>query len=282
MSEWQELSNESLWRKLAVGVWGSPSEPVMTTRIRVRADALIEYVEALDAAVDERVTPTAVFVRALAAFFDRHPDLNVGMVRNRVVRRSSIDIFCQVAIPGEGDGGSDLSGVKIEDCEDLDVVQIAGLLDESVGDVRRDGANDVGWFRQLLDVAPDVLKPLLVRSVGWVYYELPVDWEQFGLPADPFGSAMVSNIGSFGLERAYAPLVPVSRAPLVVLPGAINDAPVAEQGAAVVRPVLDVCCTADHRCYDGVHGSRFVRELREMLEEPAEHFIRPADAGGES
>ncbi|MFW5968019.1 MAG: 2-oxo acid dehydrogenase subunit E2 [Persicimonas sp.] len=86
---------------------------------------------------------------------------------------------------------------------------------------------------------------------------------------------MVSSIAQFVVEQAFAPLVPASRCPLVVIPGKIREAPVVKDGELAVGKMLTVSCTADHRCYDGAQGGRFVREMKEMLANPREHFPSP-------
>ena len=53
----------------------------------------------------------------------------------------------------------------------------------------------------------------------------------FGQPAHPLGSLMVTNIGSFGLDEGYVAQVPLARTPLYVCVGAVQDAPMAVDGA---------------------------------------------------
>jgi len=86
---------------------------------------------------------------------------------------------------------------------------------------------------------------------------------------DEFGSAMVTNVGMFGLAQAYAPLVPFSRTPLVVLVGEVHEKPVAEAGRAVVRPVMTLGVTFDHRFMDGWHGGAMAQLFRAYIEDPA-------------
>jgi pyruvate dehydrogenase E2 component (dihydrolipoamide acetyltransferase) len=73
----------------------------------------------------------------------------------------------------------------------------------------------------------------------------------------------------FGLAQAHAPLVPFSRTPLVVLVGEVQDKPVAEAGRVVVRPVMTLGVTFDHRFMDGYHGGAMAQLFRAYLEDPA-------------
>ena len=44
--------------------------------------------------------------------------------------------------------------------------------------------------------------------------------------------------------------------------------PVARNGAVVVRPIMQLTLSADHRIVDGAAAARFLAALRERLEEP--------------
>ena len=112
-----------------------------------------------------------------------------------------------------------------------------------------------------------MLGPFL-RLISYLIYDLDLDLSRFGVVKDEFGSAMVSNVGTFGLVHACAPLVPFSRTPLVVLVGEVQDKPVAEGGRVVVRPVMTLGVTFDHRFMDGSQGGAMAQLFRKYLEDP--------------
>ncbi|MDP6933541.1 MAG: 2-oxo acid dehydrogenase subunit E2, partial [Myxococcota bacterium] len=107
-----------------------------------------------------------------------------------------------------------------------------------------------------------------LKLISFLQYELNIDTTRIGVPRDPFGSALVSSVGMLGIGTAYAPFFPLSRAPLVVLVGATEDRVVAEGGEPVVRKVLTLNATCDHRVIDGFHGAVIAREVKELLEHP--------------
>ena len=93
-----------------------------------------------------------------------------------------------------------------------------------------------------------------------------------GMPEDAFGSAILTNVGTLGLDTAYVPLVPYSRVPILLAPGAVKDAPVVDNGQVVAGKVMNVNATFDHRFIDGFHASVLSSTLREMMEDPFAHF----------
>jgi pyruvate dehydrogenase E2 component (dihydrolipoamide acetyltransferase) len=80
------------------------------------------------------------------------------------------------------------------------------------------------------------------------------------------GTFTLSAMGMFGLETFTAIINQPENAILAV--GAIIDKPVVVAGEIVVRPMMTVNLTYDHRAIDGAEAGKFMRTLKEMLEEP--------------
>jgi len=80
------------------------------------------------------------------------------------------------------------------------------------------------------------------------------------------GTFTISNLGMYGVEQFIAVLNPPQVAILAV--GAIEEQPVVEDGELVVRPLMSLTLTCDHRAVDGSNASEFLRELKTLLEEP--------------
>jgi pyruvate dehydrogenase E2 component (dihydrolipoamide acetyltransferase) len=81
------------------------------------------------------------------------------------------------------------------------------------------------------------------------------------------GTFTISNLGMFGIEQFVAVLNPPQAAILAV--GATEDRPVVVEGDVVVRPLMTMTLTVDHRAVDGAEGADFLRTVKQFLEEPA-------------
>jgi pyruvate dehydrogenase E2 component (dihydrolipoamide acetyltransferase) len=81
------------------------------------------------------------------------------------------------------------------------------------------------------------------------------------------GTFTISNLGMFGIEQFVAVINPPQAAILAV--GATVDTPVAHDGQVVVRPMLTMTLTVDHRAVDGAAGADFLRTVKQFVEEPA-------------
>ena len=81
------------------------------------------------------------------------------------------------------------------------------------------------------------------------------------------GTFTISNLGMFGIEQFVAVINPPQAAILAV--GATVDTPVARDGEVVVRPIMTMTLTVDHRAVDGAAGADFLRTVKQFLEDPA-------------
>jgi pyruvate dehydrogenase E2 component (dihydrolipoamide acetyltransferase) len=80
------------------------------------------------------------------------------------------------------------------------------------------------------------------------------------------GTFTISNLGMFRVESFTAVLNPPQAA--IVAVGATEEKPVALGGEVVVRPILTLTATFDHRAVDGAPAAEFLQTVKELLEEP--------------
>jgi len=80
------------------------------------------------------------------------------------------------------------------------------------------------------------------------------------------GTFTISNLGMYGVEQFVAVLNPPQAAILAV--GTVEERPVAREGELVVRPMMTMTLTSDHRALDGATASDFLRTVKSFLEEP--------------
>ena len=87
------------------------------------------------------------------------------------------------------------------------------------------------------------------------------------LPDDISGSTFtLSAMGMFGVEHFTSNINLPENAILAV--GAIIDKPVAVDGEVVIRPMMNVTLSYDHRSIDGAEAGKFMRTLQAFIEDP--------------
>jgi pyruvate/2-oxoglutarate dehydrogenase complex dihydrolipoamide acyltransferase (E2) component len=261
----------SSFRQMATVTWDHPGDPSIYGFLDFMAEPLEKRMAELRAN-GARVTVTHLVARALALVLQRHPDLNVALRRRRLYRRARVDVFLQVAMPAEGGlGKTDLSGVKIVNCDQKDATSIAKECEDRVALVRARKDPELQKSKDMISKIPRFCLKGIVRFFAWCQREPNWRMKWAGMPKDPFGSAMVTSLGMLGIETAFAPLFPLGGPPILLLVGQITNRPVCEQDGSEVRIVprrtLRLCGTFDHRLVDGFHLAHFSTELKKIIEQ---------------
>jgi pyruvate dehydrogenase E2 component (dihydrolipoamide acetyltransferase) len=86
-------------------------------------------------------------------------------------------------------------------------------------------------------------------------------------PPDLNGATFtVSNLGIFGVDAFSAIIVPPQAAILAI--GRIADRVVAVDGQVVIRPMMTLTLSCDHRVVDGARAAEFLRDLDQAVVNP--------------
>jgi len=257
-------SKISGWRKIAGAMWREADDPQIYGGLDIDATNILAFIERARAA-GHKLTPTHLVGRALARALREVPDLNVRLRGSKAEPRESVDIFFITTVGG----GRDLSGVKVVGADDKDAYQIAAELASRARTLK--GGKDPAFARtkKRMDTLPTPVLRAALRLSAYLAGELGLRVPQLALEANPFGSAMVSSLGSIGLPLAFVPLAWMYKVPMIVVAGEIADKPVAIDKQVVVRPMLPLTATIDHRYADGWHIAQLVKPFRAYLEDPA-------------
>lgn len=264
------------FRHIALGTWRTAYDPSIYGSLTVPMDDTLRYIEAFRAATGARLTVTHLMAKVMGAVLAGVPEVNAVLRLGRVYLRRDIAVFFQVAIEDPETGSVDLSGVRVERPHERDLVDLVREFEKSTSRVRRrEDLEGLEKSRRGLLRVPGVLIGWTMRMLSLLNYGLNLDLSWAGIPRDPFGGAMVTNIGSLGLEGAFVPLVPFSRVPIIIATGAVEDAARVEDGQVVVRKVMRLFATFDHRIIDGAHAAKMVKIVKGCFADPFASFGEP-------
>jgi len=253
------------WRKLAGAAWGSPMDPQFFGDLELDAGALLDYIEQARRASGAHLTMTHLVGRAVAHGLAEVPQLRVRLARGREYPREGTDVFFIVS----AEGGRELTGVKVQDADRKSAVEIARELTRRCAVIEAGNDPDLGRSKAMLTkLPPSVLRAALHVS-AWLTSDLNLDLSRFGMPRQAFGGAMITSVGMWGVGHAYSPLAHYYRVPVLVLVGAVRKAPVAAGDEVIVRPMLTLTATFDHRYVDGYHAARFAEAVRGYCAAPS-------------
>lgn len=251
------------WRRVASAIWRAPGDPQIYGQLDVDAGPVLAFIDAARKA-GHHLTPTHLVARALTCAFEAVPELNVRIVGNRCYSRPSIELFFIAALLAPQ---PDLSGVKV-DVTRRTAVELAADLARGVTGLRAGSDREFARSKRVMDALPQSLLRAALRGSALLTERLQWDVPALALHKSPFGSAIISSVGSLGLPQGFAPLSWLYDVPLLLLVGEIADKPAVVEGHVVVRPMLPLSVTIDHRYVDGSHISRAMTALRRYLAAP--------------
>lgn len=252
------------WRKVANAVWNPPSDPQIYGALDLDATEALAFI-AQARARGHHITATHLVGRAVAHALGAVPELNVRLVGDYAIPHESIDVFFITAVQS----GHDLTGVKIVAVDEKSAVDVGEELTSRSRRMKEGHDPDLARAKRTAERLPRPLLRLALRLTAWLAGDHATGLPALGVPASPFGSAMVSSVGSLGLPTGFSPLAWLYRVPLLVLVGEIGERPVAISGRVEVRPVLPITASIDHRYVDGAQIGRALAAFREYLANPA-------------
>jgi pyruvate/2-oxoglutarate dehydrogenase complex dihydrolipoamide acyltransferase (E2) component len=266
MTRFAPIEDVSSFRRMAAAMWRAPRDPSIYGSMDVDATDALAFLREHQTATGVRLTVTHLVARAVAVALGEQPELNAKVrFGGRLEQRASVDVFVTVAT----EGNRDLSGARIDRANEKSLAGVAREIADRTAKIRRGSDASYRQSRNALRRLPW----WLARSATWLsdvlVNELHVDLTAQGMPVDPFGSAIVTSVGMFGIDTAFAPFVPLARCPMLILVPEVRPRPWAVGTAVEVRPVLRLCATFDHRIIDGAAAGRFAKRLTELFATPA-------------
>ena len=259
-------------RRVALGTWRTVGDPSVYSTMVIRMEKALDYMRAFRHAKRKPVTALHLLVKAMASVYERIPEANAMIRFNRIYLRDEINIFCQVHLTDPASGEPDLSGFTLYRVNEKSLEQIADESGIRVKEIRRGQDPVLEGIRRRFHHVPFLLLYRFLDFVSFLVCTLNLDLRWAGLPKDPFGTLMISNVAAFGMQDVFVPLVPYSRVPALLAPGPIHTEPVVEGNTIVPAKVMRINATFDHRIMDGACAGAMARLLRETFADPFGHF----------
>ena len=253
---------------MAAQMWPKPDQPVMHGSVELEMTKALAYIERYSEKHGVRVTITHLVIAALARYLKRYPEANAKCEAGKFYQRQDIDIFVLVSIPGRKE---DVGGVMLRNCDEMSLADIAARLGGKATEVRHGKDDTYGKTRSIFAKYPPWVTKIVVKFADFYLNRMNRDLSSQGMPQDPFGSAMVTSVGMFGIEEGYGPIIPLSRLPIFLVVTEVRDRPWVEDNKVVVRPIMKVMATLDHRVMDGYKAAQLSAELK-RIEDPERVF----------
>jgi pyruvate dehydrogenase E2 component (dihydrolipoamide acetyltransferase) len=252
------------WRVTAAAIYTAPSDSRVYGSLDIDVTEAKRFMDAKRKS-GEKITmlhlTTAVLARAVA--FDV-PELNCFIRRGSVVGRKRLNVMVPVMLDSE----SGVSSVLVNDAHARPVSDLAVDIRQQAQMSRSGKESKASQNKYVLNRIPWPFRRAVFKFLKWLTVDLGVEMRSLGLSSDSFGSFIVSDIGSFGLTSGMAALFPAAKIPAVIIMGKMEDKPVVRDGEIVIRTILPLTGTFDHRIVDGMQIGKLGRAIHRNFKKP--------------
>jgi hypothetical protein len=240
--------SRALFRKIAISIWNQHGDP-----------SVYSFVELDVTHIESKAELLAHVVKSLGETMAKNRELQCMIRWGKITPRADRTISVMVNIPGAQ--ADDLSALNLENAHLMSIDQIKNQVDKKATLVRDRKDPHLGPILKIIRYIPTRLLKIFLKTYEFSIYELGVRLGLRFLPLKPFGSIIVSNVGSLGIKNALLPLVPMARAVLMVSVGKVSQEARVVNGCVCIREVVQIGVTFDHRIFDGSHAARMLQDF---------------------
>ncbi len=251
------------WRKTASAIYRKPRDSKIYGSVDIDVTELEKFI-ARKRKEGVKTTLTQLMTLIIGrAFKQEVPEMNTYIQRGRVKIRPAIDAMVSVLLKNE-----EMGSVKIENADQLTVSELSETIAEKIRQSRRGDENSAMQSKHMLSSFPWPLRGWVFNLYKWVTIDWGIKLPGFNLSSNSFGSYLISDIGSLGLDTGYGALLPSSNVSVVLIVGKSYKKPVVINDEIVPRKIFTLSATLDHRVVDGSHGGRLFRFIKQMVKNP--------------
>jgi pyruvate dehydrogenase E2 component (dihydrolipoamide acetyltransferase) len=263
----QPLEFHTDWRKIASTIYRKPIDSKIFGQGDIDVTQLGEFISRKRKA-GQKITFTHIFTLLLARCLKEEvPEFNTYMKLGRATPRESIDVMISVL---KADGG--MGSIKVENADVLSFDEVDKILNEDIMSSRKGNERHNKTSKSFIASVPWPLRGWIFRLYKWIVIDCGISLNWLGLSANSFGSVILTNIGSIGLDTGYPALMPSSNVALVFVMGGILKKPVVINDEVVIRKMMSVSVAIDHRLADASHGGKLLRYIKKAIQDPEAYF----------
>jgi pyruvate dehydrogenase E2 component (dihydrolipoamide acetyltransferase) len=207
-----EINND--WRKVAAAIFKKPSDSKVFGIAELDVTALEEFVtKKLKEGL--KITLTHIFTLIISrGIKEEVPEINCYVRRGNIKERDQIDAMVSVLI---GDG--ELSSVKVGNTDQLNLIQVADVLSKGIKNSRSGDENKTMKMKAVMGKIPWPFRTWIFNFVKLLTIRWGISIPSAGLTTKSFGSFVLTNIGSIGIDNGLPALFPISNVAFVFVMG---------------------------------------------------------------
>lgn len=257
----KELNTD--WRKTAAAIYNKPNDSKILGSVEVDITELEAFVSE-QRTIGLKITLTHVFMLAAARAIKYDvPQLNTYIVRGNVKGNKSVNVSLSIL---QSDGS--MSSIMIENADKLSLGDAVKTINDAVKSGRKGDENKTTQNKQVIAKIPYPFRKWILM----IFKSLSVKWginlPFTGFSPNNFGSFILSNIGTLGLDIGYPALMPIANVSFVMIMGKVQKKPLVIGNEIVPRTVITLGAAIDHRIADASHAGLLFKSLKHYVKNP--------------
>ena len=248
----------SAWRKISIGSWKPKGDSSTYVFEDFKVDNVLRFCD------KQKVSFTSFVVKALSKTIDKNTRINSIIRFGNIYQRESNTIFVHT-IPNTS--VDDLSGVLINEAHQKEINIVDEEFKSKINKVKK-GEEIHQVSKTMFKRIPAFFSKIILDGLSFLMYNFNIYFKFFKTPKDPFGSIMLTNVGSLNIQKALCPIAPYTKIPMVVSLGRIELKPMVFNEEIIKSKISTFGFTFDHRLMDGIHFSRFLATLNTFFTDP--------------
>ncbi|KAK1947670.1 Dihydrolipoyllysine-residue acetyltransferase component of pyruvate dehydrogenase complex [Phytophthora citrophthora] len=251
-------------RKMMISTFGPPDSGMILGTLQLDMTKTNQYIAERRKDSDCHLTITHIVLRALGEALSKAPSVNGHLVFGSYYPAPTVDISCLVAMGA----GKDLGVCRLVEIDKMTLQDVCNRVRGDATKIRSGKDKGQEDRNKIMSVLPTwAIRPML-NFFGWLGSACGFRIPPVGVEPYMFGSCMVTSVGMMGLDMAFSPITPYAQVPMLVTIGSIMDKAIVLDGKVVVRPMLTLTTTIDHRYVDGSEAARMAKNLKAFVEDP--------------
>lgn len=252
------------WRQIAATIYHKPKDGRISGTVELDVTGLETFIQE-QRSQGIKVTYTHFFLAAVArAIHQVAPEFNTYVARGNIIHRDSIDGSLSVLI----DQDTQMSSILIKEVDKKTLTEIVAVVNRELGQVKHGLETNHRRGKSLANAIPWPWRGWLVNCLRVLTMEWGFSFPALGINPHLFGSFLLTNIGTVGLDIGYPALMPFSSVSAVLALGKVSTQPRVVDNKIVPRKVLQISASIDHRVVDAQHIGLLFKFLKVAVKNP--------------
>ena len=255
---------EKVSRKIFISAWKNPYDPQTYTTMKLDITKIIPYLKKKSEEIKEHLTPTIFTIKLMAIILKKYPEVYGYIKFGKYETKKGVDICCLVQVGG----GQELANTTIIECEKKNFKIITEELVSSVKLLRERKNKDQNKKMFLFKFFPTYLMGPATQILSYLS-SIGMRFKAVGLKKFEFGSCVITSIGSLGISDSYAPIPPLTFAPLLLTLCSKYDVNIKDENGKIdTKTYMKMNFTADYRFFDTASAVAIMKDIHLIGEDP--------------